>query len=143
MNNNNGTLVNKTYYSIERGIKLKNKIKILIADDYKAFSEILEKILESYEELQIVGVAYSDKDEIEKINLLKPDVVITDIIRDKKYVGSDIIKHYSNKDNSPYFFIVSSEIYQIDWCKNSKIIGYMMKPFIDYDKIVNIILENF
>lgn len=122
---------------------MKDKIKVLIADDYKPFAEILKRILEKYDKLQVIGIASDDKEEIEKINQLEPDVVITDMLKNKKYTGLEIIKEYSNKSNSPYFFVLSSEINEADLKENSKVIGFMRKPMIDYDKMVKIILERF
>lgn len=119
---------------------MKDKIKVLIADDYKAFSKILENILERYEQLEIVGIANNSEEEIEKVNELKPDIVITNIKKDKEYTGIEIIKEYLKKENSPYFFIISSIVNE-DVMKNSNVIGYMRKPMVDYDKIVDIITK--
>ncbi len=121
---------------------MKDKVKVLIADNYKAFSEILEKILERYEQLEIVGIANNSEEEIEKINELKPDIVITNIKKDKEYTGIEIIKEYLKKEYSPYFFIISSIVNE-DVLNNSNVIGYMKKPMVDYDKIVNIITKEF
>lgn len=59
---------------------MKEKTKILIADDNKDFCDILYEYLSKQEDLEIVGVA---KDGIEAIELLSkksPDVLILDII---------------------------------------------------------------
>lgn len=59
---------------------MKEKIKILIADDNKDFCDILYEYLSKQEDLEIVGVA---KDGIEAVDLLSreiPDVLILDII---------------------------------------------------------------
>ncbi len=59
---------------------VKEKIKILIADDNKDFCDILYEYLSKQEDLEIVGVA---KDGIEAVDLLSreiPDVLILDII---------------------------------------------------------------
>jgi two-component system response regulator (stage 0 sporulation protein A) len=59
---------------------VKEKTKILIADDNKDFCDILYEYLSKQEDLEIVGVA---KDGIEAIELLSkksPDVLILDII---------------------------------------------------------------
>lgn len=117
---------------------IKNKVKILIADDHKPLCDVLKNILSKYNELEVIGIANTDEEEILKIENLKPNVVITDIKRNNKYTGLDIIKQYSNKEYSPYFFIISSEINENE-LKINKIIGHMRKPFLDYDKMVEII----
>lgn len=54
-------------------------IKILIADDHTLFREGLRKLLEVYEEIQVVGEARDGKEAIAKVNKLLPDVVLMDI----------------------------------------------------------------
>ncbi|SHJ48728.1 sporulation transcription factor Spo0A [Paramaledivibacter caminithermalis] len=59
---------------------MKEKIKILIADDNKDFCDILYEYLSKQDDLEIIGVA---KDGIEAIDILSqciPDVMILDII---------------------------------------------------------------
>lgn len=119
---------------------LKKRIKILIADDYKPLCDTLRNILNEYKQLEVIGIANTDQEEISKIEDLKPNVVITDIKRNNKYTGLDIVKQYSSKKDSPYFFIISSEINEKE-LNNNRIIGFMRKPFLDYDKLVEKILE--
>lgn len=116
------------------------KIKILIADDYKPFCNTLRNILNGYKELEVIGLAHTDQEEISKIEKLKPNIVITDIKRNNQYTGLDIVNQYSRKEDSPYFFIISSEINEKE-LTNNKIIGFMRKPFLDYDKLVEKILK--
>lgn len=120
---------------------MNNQIKVLIADDNKAFSDILKKILEKNNQIKVIGIAYTDKEEIEQIENNKPDVVITDLLRGKEYSGMDIIKEYKEKDNSIKFFIISSDANLIKLNNMNNVIGYMKKPFIDYDYLINYILE--
>ncbi len=117
------------------------KIKILIADDYKPLCYTLRNILNRYKGLEVIGIANTDQEEISKIENLKPNVVITDLKRNNQYTGLDIVKQYSCKEDSPYFFIISSEINEKELNDDNKIIGFMRKPFLDYDKLVEKILE--
>ena len=83
------------------------KIKIIIADDdIKTCEEIKEK-LKNYESIKVIGIANTDEEEIRMIEELKPDVVVTDLMRNHRFTGLDIIKDYSEKDESPKFIIVS------------------------------------
>ena len=97
--------------------KIKNR-KVLIAqknggnplqiadDDIKTCEEIKEK-LKNYESIEVIGIANTDEEEIRMIEELKPDIVVTDLMRNHKFTGLDIIKDYSEKDESPKFIIVS------------------------------------
>lgn len=122
---------------------IEKKVTILIADDYKPFCDTLRNILNRYKEIEVIGIANTDQEEISKIEDLKPNLVITDIKRNNQYTGLDIAKQYSYKKDSPYFFVISSEINEKEISNNDKIIGFMKKPFLDYDKLVEKILKIF
>lgn len=112
-----------------------NEIKIIIADDNKHICQIIKKFLEKHQDIEILGIANTDEDEIKMINELKPDIVITDLMRNHKYSGLDIIRDYSNKDNCPKFLVISAE--KKDFIMDElKIAGYIKKPFFNYEKIV-------
>jgi len=55
------------------------QIKLLIADDHAIFREALRKLLESDDEIKIVGEARSGTDCIQKLGELKPDILLLDI----------------------------------------------------------------
>ncbi len=59
---------------------MKERIKILIADDNKDFCDILYEYLSKQDDLEIVGVAKDGIEAIEVLSQTKPDVVILDII---------------------------------------------------------------
>lgn len=50
--------------------------------------------------------ANNDDDEIRMIEELKPDIVITDLMREDKYTGLDIIKRYKDLKQSPQFLVI-------------------------------------
>jgi DNA-binding NarL/FixJ family response regulator len=54
-------------------------IKILIADDHAVVREGLRMILESLEEMTVVGEAIDGREAIDKAVKLKPDVIVMDI----------------------------------------------------------------
>jgi DNA-binding NarL/FixJ family response regulator len=54
-------------------------VKILIVDDHAVIREGLRLILESLDEMTVVGEALDGRDAIEKAGALKPDVIIMDI----------------------------------------------------------------
>ena len=61
------------------------KIKIIIADDYNIFCEMIRDYLIKYEEIEILGIANTDEEEIRMIEELKPEIVITDLMRNRTY----------------------------------------------------------
>ncbi|MDO5555167.1 MAG: response regulator [Clostridia bacterium] len=117
---------------------MNEKIKILIADDNKAFCELLSKYLISIENIEILGIANSDEAEINMIDNLNPEIVITDLMRNRQYSGLEIIRKYKQKEKSPIFLIISAAERQtiIDENEELNIGGYIKKPFYDYGIIV-------
>ena len=59
---------------------MKEKIKIFIADDNCDFISTLITYLSKDEELEIIGTAKDGLEAVEKIPILKPDVVLLDVI---------------------------------------------------------------
>ncbi|MCR1898008.1 sporulation transcription factor Spo0A [Irregularibacter muris] len=56
------------------------KIKIVIADDNKDFSNILSDFLEQQEDMEVIGVAKDGMEALEIIGDMQPDVLVLDII---------------------------------------------------------------
>ncbi|AFZ34927.1 response regulator receiver protein [Stanieria cyanosphaera PCC 7437] len=54
-------------------------IKVLIVDDQKTVQEILRSYIEKVSDLEIVGFAEDGQMALEKVELLRPDVVLMDI----------------------------------------------------------------
>jgi two-component system chemotaxis response regulator CheB len=55
------------------------KIKILVVDDSAFMRKVITDMIESDQQMEVVGVARNGEDAIAKIKLLKPDVVTLDI----------------------------------------------------------------
>lgn len=83
------------------------KVKIIIADDEVRTCEQIENMLKGYSYINIIGIANTDEEEIKLIEELKPDVVVTDLMRNHEFTGLDIIKNYAEKETSPKFVVVS------------------------------------
>ena len=112
---------------------MSEKIKIIIADDNVHICEFIRKFLEKYEDIEILGIANTD--EVKMIEELKPEIVITDLMRNHKYTGLDIIKDYQNKKGAPEFLIISADE-EINVIRNGlKVAGYIKKPVNDYEEI--------
>ena len=56
------------------------KIKVLIADDHRLVREGIESMISGFQDLQVVGLAESGEDAINKVRELSPDVVLLDIL---------------------------------------------------------------
>jgi DNA-binding NarL/FixJ family response regulator len=62
-----------------RMTRIRSKIKILIADDHAIFRDGLRKLLNSDDELSIVGEAQNGVECIKKLGELKPDILLLDL----------------------------------------------------------------
>ncbi len=113
-----------------------NKIKIVIADDNVYLCEMIKKEIENYDEVQILGIANTDEEEIRLIEELKPEIVITDLMRKRKYSGWDIIKKYDNREDTPRFLIVSAGWPSIIINKAKNVEGFIQRPYTDKNIII-------
>lgn len=59
---------------------MKNKVRVLLADDNKEFCNSLKSSLETAGFIDVVGVAYDGKEAYEMVLETRPDVLLTDII---------------------------------------------------------------
>lgn len=115
--------------------KMSRKIKVIIADDNVHFCKFIKDYLENYEDIEILGIANTDEDEIKMIEELKPEIVITDLMRNHKYTGLDIIKDYFNKKSKVEFLVISADFERNVITDELKVAGYIKKPFNDYEII--------
>lgn len=116
----------------EGNFNMLNKIKIIIADDNVHICKFIKEYLEKYNDIEILGIANNDDDEIKMIEELKPDIVITDLMRNHKYTGLDIIKKYFNDNNKVKFLVISAD-YKEDVIRDGlEVAGYIKKPVDDY-----------
>lgn len=133
------TFFDKIMYNVETDIKKlekvrKTNIRVVIADDNLQICHIIQNNLKEYKNVEILGIANTDEEEIKLIEQLQPDIVITDLMRNYKYTGLDIIKEYNNKDPKLQFLIISSDRSIIS--SDIKIGGFIQKPITDYTVII-------
>lgn len=112
------------------------KIRVIIADDNKPFCGFLNSYLSQFEDIEVIGIANSDEEELTLINTLKPDIVITDLVRNNKYTGLEIIKNYQKIKDAPDFLVISADNKNSPQFYGIKFSGYIEKPFIDYSIVV-------
>lgn len=114
------------------------RIRVLIADDNKQICQFIKKSIEGYSEIEILGMTYTDEEEVAMIEQLKPDIVITDLVRNGKYSGLDIIKDYYKKENSPKFLVISADRKEYVIDKDLEVAGYIEKGRgFDFNLIIN------
>lgn len=63
----------------ERRIVVEEILTIIVADDNAYMSDFMSKIIKEDSRFKFIGFAKDEKEEIELINSLKPNVVITDL----------------------------------------------------------------
>lgn len=116
-------------------IEMSRKIKVVIADDNIHICKFIKDYLKNHEDVEILGVANTDEDEIKMIEELKPEIVITDLMRNHKYTGLDIIKDYFNKNSKVEFLVISADFEKDVITDGLEVAGYIKKPFNDYEII--------
>lgn len=129
------TIVKINNEIMEGKIKLSRKIKIIIADDNIHICKFTKEFLEKYEDIEILGIANSDEDEIRMIEELKPEIVITDLMRNHRYTGLDIIKSYFAKNKDIAFLVISADNKSDVINGGLEVAGYIKKPVNDYEEI--------
>lgn len=115
---------------------MKESIRIIIADDNIGFCDVLGKYLKQFEDIEILGIANTDDEEIKLIENLRPDIVISDLVRNHKYTGLDIIKEFNNKRESPKFLVISADC-QTNFANDGVIFdGFIQKPCWNFEEII-------
>ena len=111
------------------------KIRVLIVDDNRIINDFIKQYLSQFEDIEVVGCCYTDEEEVSMINSLNPDIVITDLVRNGKLSGIEIIRSYKSKGGKAKFIVITAGT---DEDLDYRIIdGIIKKPFYDYKLIYN------
>ena len=87
---------NDTYF---KGEKINNMaVKIMIADDHSMIREGLKNLLELDGDIQVIAEAVDGEDCLEKLQLVKPDVLLLDINMPKKN-GLEVLKSLKSRQS--------------------------------------------
>lgn len=102
------------------------KLKVIIADDIEMLAEKNKKIVETFVELKVIGVANNGQEAYDMIIEKKPDLVITDNKMPEKN-GIDVIELIANSSmsNKPEFILVTSDT-DTDFIKRAYELGAFM-----------------
>lgn len=116
------------------------KLNVAIADDNEKMLRLLGSIIESDDELNIVGIAKDGEEAYNVIKTKEPDVVLLDIVM-PKLDGLDVldrVKHDKTIKKHPTFIMISAigreEITEDAFNRGADY--YIMKPF-DNDMVLN------
>jgi two-component system, NarL family, response regulator NreC len=83
-----------------------DKIKVLIVDDHRVVRDGLSKILESCNDIQVIGEASNGLDAMRKFSDLKPDVVLLDISM-PKLSGLEVSRRIKKENPAAKIVILS------------------------------------
>lgn len=118
---------------------LNQKMKILIADDNKDFSDILMEFINRQEDMEVIKVAGNGEEACGMIQEVEPDIVILDVIM--PYLdGIGVLERVAtmNLEKRPLFVMLSA-VGQDKITERALSLGaeyYIVKPF-DMDTLVN------
>ena len=84
--------------------KMDEVLKIVIADDNEVLVDMMKKWIEKNERYQVIGMARDRNDEMYLIDTLKPNVVITDIKRERWLDWIRCCRKYMDSEYKPIFF---------------------------------------
>ena len=110
---------------------MKEKIKILIADDNAEFTNTLKGYLEKEEDMEIVGVAKDGNEAFELIKNFHPDVALLDVIM-PHLDGLGVLEKLQQESIEQPICIMLSAVGQDKITQKAISLGaqyYVVKPF--------------
>ncbi len=113
------------------GVKMPNKISVVIADDNTEFAQIVRNFLNAKGDVEVKALASDGHEAFELIKDIKPDVALLDIIM-PKLDGLGILEKLNSVADMKTKKIVLSAIGQDTITQKSLMLGaeyYMVKPF--------------
>jgi PAS domain S-box-containing protein len=108
-----------------------DKAKIMVVEDEAVIALRLQKRLKvmGYD---VVGVSYSGEEVVEKARILRPDLILMDIMIPGKLDGINVAEMVKSELDIPVIFLTAfSEDKIIERAKKAEPFGYILKPFQD------------
>lgn len=87
-------------------MEAKDKVKVLLVDDHQIFRDGIQSLFKDEEEIEIVGVATSGGEAIQKIMQLKPDICLLDISM-PDLSGIEVMERINNENIKCSFLVLS------------------------------------
>ncbi|NEW60533.1 response regulator transcription factor [Sulfurovum sp. bin170] len=114
------------------------KKKILVVEDESICAEYLQTILAK--EYTVVGVVDNGKDAIIEAMLLKPDLILMDIMLIGRMSGCEaaVQIHQQDRDIKIIFLTAYADEEMIDYAIESEATAYLMKPYIKEEILATI-----
>ena len=110
-----------------------NHLSVAIADDNQKILDLLEKVIVTEQELDLVGTAKNGEEMCRIIKEKNPDVVLLDLIMPKMdgLTVMDRINHDKTVSKHPYFIVITAVGQEkiTEDAFNKGAYYYMMKPF--------------
>ena len=105
-------------------------IKIMIADDHSMIREGLKNLLELDGDIQVIAEAVDGEDCLNKLQVVKPDVLLLDINMPKKN-GLEVLKSLKSKKSKLKVLVltVHNEIEYLMKAVDIGVNGYVLKDF--------------
>jgi len=107
----------------------RNKIRIMIVDDEKIITMHMDELLTSMG-YDVVGIASSGEEAIEKAEKLLPDIILMDIIMSGVKNGIEAANEIKQKHDIPIIFLTAfADDKLVEKAKISEPYSYLIKPF--------------
>lgn len=105
------------------------KIKVLLADMDREYHNNMRNALSRDEDIYVVGSAYDGKEALAKVESLKPDVLIADVVL-PKLDGIGVLENLNRRSERPMVIMTSPVVgdKMAKSCMEQGAIYYMVKP---------------
>ena len=115
-------------------------VRVLIADDHRLFAEALRAILGGDRRIDVVGLAASGSEAVEKAKELEPDVILMDISMPGLNGVEATREILVNQKNVQVLIVTGSDSHQdVDAARSAGAAGYVTKDRIAAELIGAII----
>ena len=104
-----------------------SKIRVLIVDDEPLGREMLDRMLESYDEVEIVGNAKNGSEAVVAINSLQPDLIFLDI-QMPDFDGFAVLNDIPKENQPAVIFVTAYDEYALR-AFEIHALDYLLKPY--------------
>lgn len=105
------------------------KIKILVVEDERIIAKDIQNSLENLGYI-VLGVAASGEEALKKVEELRPDMAIIDIVLEGETDGIEVATEFQSRFNIPVIYLTAHEDDNtLERAKITEPFGYITKPF--------------